>query len=167
MQGSVQSVTVYLGIGANIGKREQFFSMAFRYLSFILCSMRIASYYESEPMYFTEQGKFLNTVVMGQCSKSIGHLLHIVQSIEIIMGRKRGGVRYGPRIIDIDILLYGMRVIRSPNLCVPHEKMRERAFVLCPLYELNPLLRDPKTKAYFYTYLNKDAHQRVKIYART
>ena len=105
---------------------------------------KVSSLYETEPVGLREQGWFLNLVAMVETDLFPKQLLHRIQGVERELGRKRTVVN-GPRTIDIDILLYGNAVIRSEELEVPHPRYRERRFVLEPLAELNPKLRDPVT----------------------
>jgi 2-amino-4-hydroxy-6-hydroxymethyldihydropteridine diphosphokinase len=97
-------------------------------------------------MYVEEQPKFLNMAVGGLCAVEPQELLRQILALELRMGRDRSQyVPKGPRIIDIDILLFGRRVIKEENLHIPHPRLKERQFVLIPLLELEPGLRDPQT----------------------
>jgi 2-amino-4-hydroxy-6-hydroxymethyldihydropteridine diphosphokinase len=108
--------------------------------------LRVSSLYETEPVGFREQRWFLNLAAEFETELFPKQLLHRIQKIEKELGRRRTGVRNGPRTIDIDILLYGNFVITTEELEIPHPRYRERRFTLAPLAELNPALRDPVTR---------------------
>jgi 2-amino-4-hydroxy-6-hydroxymethyldihydropteridine diphosphokinase len=138
--------TAFLSLGSNLGKREQNLGRATEALGGVLQKLRCSSIYETRPMYVLEQPSFLNMVVMGRCLLSPMELLQRALSIEIRMGRDRANyLPKGPRAIDIDILLFGRRIIREKELSIPHPHMKERQFVLIPLLELKPNLNDPET----------------------
>ena len=139
-------VTAYLGLGSNVGDRATNLERALELLrategiSVVKCS----SIYETEPWGLTEQPRFLNAAVAVQTSLEPGALLAAVKAIENGMGRATT-VRYGPRNIDVDILLYGNLIIdwQAPDLQIPHSRMLERAFVLIPLAEIAGQVRHP------------------------
>ncbi len=135
--------TVYLGLGANLGDREANLCAARERLeaSGVLIE-RCSSLYETEPWGVADQPRFLNAVCQGRTRLEPLALLAVVKRIERELGRELT-VRYGPRPVDIDILLYGARLIATPELTVPHPHLRERAFVLVPLAEVAPTLRLP------------------------
>ena len=138
--------TAFLSLGSNLGKREQNLGRAAEALGSVLQKLRCSSIYETRPLYVLDQPSFLNMVVMGQCLLSPKVLLQRASSVEIQIGRDRANyVPKGPRIIDIDILLFGRRIIREKELSIPHPHMKERQFVLIPLLELRPNLVDPET----------------------
>jgi 2-amino-4-hydroxy-6-hydroxymethyldihydropteridine diphosphokinase len=134
---------VYLGLGSNVGDRERSLSAAVAQLAAPdLRILRISSIYETEPVEYTDQRFFLNLVVETETDLFPMQLLWRVGKIERALGRVRT-IPKGPRVIDIDILLYARAVIRTPALEVPHPRMAERRFVLAPLAELVPGLRHP------------------------
>ena len=136
---------VYLGFGSNIGDREAQIRRAIELLdSEELRPVRVSSFYETEPIGFTKQRWFLNCVAEFSTQLFPRQLLHRIQRVELQLGRRRA-VANGPRTIDIDILLFGETAVKTPELEVPHPRFRERRFVLAPLVELNPELRDPVT----------------------
>jgi 2-amino-4-hydroxy-6-hydroxymethyldihydropteridine diphosphokinase len=102
--------------------------------------MAISSLYETDPVGFTDQEPFLNMVVRVQTSLAALELLDVCQEVEQRLNRERL-IRWGPRTIDLDILLYNQDNMNSERLIVPHPRMHERAFVLIPLLEVNPLLQ--------------------------
>ena len=137
---------VYLGFGSNIGDREAQIRRAIELLgSEELRLLRVSSFYETEPIGFTKQRWFLNCVAEFATQLFPRQLLHRIQRVELQLGRRRSVVN-GPRTIDIDILLFGETAVKTPELEVPHPRFRERRFVLAPLVELNPELRDPVTR---------------------
>jgi 2-amino-4-hydroxy-6-hydroxymethyldihydropteridine diphosphokinase len=114
-------------------------------LSLSLDGFRAASLYETEPLYVEDQGLFLNTAAAGCYGGTPEELLALIQGIEKKHGRDRSGERrWGERTLDIDILLFGRRTVRNPPLLeIPHPRLRERAFALVPLLELNPGATEP------------------------
>jgi 2-amino-4-hydroxy-6-hydroxymethyldihydropteridine diphosphokinase len=136
---------VYLGLGSNVGDREARLREAISALQARdLRFRRASSFYETEPMGLREQRWFLNQVAEFETELFPLQLLQRIARIEKALGRKRTVVN-GPRTIDIDILLYGNAIVKTAELEVPHPRYRERRFVLEPLAELNPTLKDPQT----------------------
>lgn len=137
--------TAYLGLGSNIGNREQHLAAALAKLAAPdLRVLRVSSIYETEPVGFTAQRLFLNLVAEIETDLFPMQLLSRIAKIEQAAGRVRT-VPNGPRTLDIDILFYGRVVIHSTKLEVPHPRIAERRFVLAPLAELAPDLRHPVT----------------------
>ncbi|MFP7201598.1 2-amino-4-hydroxy-6-hydroxymethyldihydropteridine diphosphokinase [Lysinibacillus halotolerans] len=128
---------VYLSIGTNIGDREQNLKQAIKMLQGKknITVKAISSIYETAPIGYIDQPSFLNIAVLIQTSLSAYETLEVCQSIENELGRVRE-IRWGPRIIDLDILLFNNENIEVENLIVPHPRMYERAFVLVPLREI-------------------------------
>ena len=128
---------VYLSIGTNIGDRKRNLQDAVRLLTenADVKVISVSSIYETAPVGYLDQDAFLNIAVYVQTSKSADEMLIICQSIENELGRVRK-IRWGPRIIDLDILLYNHENIESEHLIIPHARMYERAFVLVPLMEI-------------------------------
>ena len=138
--------TVYLSLGSNLGRREQNLAAAVQALGCFLEDLRCSSVYETRPMYVVRQPKFLNMVVAGLCAFAPPELLQRILAIELQMGRDRENYTpMGPRIIDIDILLFGRRIVKQEALHIPHPRLKERQFVLVPLLELEPGLKDPES----------------------
>ncbi len=138
-------VDVFVGLGSNIGDRVDNMRKAIEFLKEKVIVLNVSSMYEPEPMYLEDQNWFVNCVVKLETDLSPRELLHYVKDLERRMGRTEG-VRYGPRIIDLDILFYGSSVIRSRELEVPHPRLTERRFVLVPLAHLAPLIRALKAR---------------------
>lgn len=136
--------TVYLGLGSNLGDRPANLRRALKELGCALEIHEVSSVYESEAAGFLEQPDFLNMVVRGKTDLAPDRLLAVAQRIERHMGR-RWSFRNAPRPIDIDILLYGMRVMDTPALQLPHPRILERTFVMRPLVEIAPDERHPIT----------------------
>ena len=140
---------IYLGLGANTGDRRATITKA-------LCALTesgvviesVSPIYETEPIGVEDQPWFLNLVVRARSALSAEDVLAECKRIETELGR-RPGVRFGPRPIDIDILLYGRLVSNDDRLSIPHPRMRERRFVLVPLMDIAPDLTDPRDGARF------------------
>jgi len=147
-------VTVYLGLGSNIGDGAAAIDGAFRELGGFLSAPRLSRHWRSKARYVEDQPEFVNAVAAGECSLPPRELLAQVNRVEAAFGRDRSRERFkGPRPLDIDILLYGNRLIAEPDLIIPHAGMRERKFVLLPLLELDPAARDPATGEAFLSIL--------------
>ncbi|MFY0520650.1 2-amino-4-hydroxy-6-hydroxymethyldihydropteridine diphosphokinase [Lysinibacillus sphaericus] len=130
---------VFLSIGTNIGERYENLQHAIKILmdKKRIEVIRISSIYETAAVGYTDQADFLNIAVYVKTSYSSSEMLKICQSVENELGRIRE-FRWGPRIIDLDILLYNHENIETESLIVPHPRMYERAFVLVPLIEITP-----------------------------
>jgi 2-amino-4-hydroxy-6-hydroxymethyldihydropteridine diphosphokinase len=130
---------VYLSIGTNMGERYENLQHAVALLKEKenIEVVRISSVYETAAVGYTDQADFLNIAVHLKTNVSSADMLAICQSVEEELGRVRE-FRWGPRIIDLDILLYNHENIKTESLIVPHPRMYERAFVLVPLIEITP-----------------------------
>lgn len=126
---------VFLGLGGNLGDRRETMRSAVEAIREVIDHVRVSSLYESAAWGVTDQPAFLNAVVRGRTSLKPLDLLDAMQAIENDLGRVREQ-HWGPRLIDIDILLYGSAVIDEPRLQVPHPYMTQRGFVLRPLADL-------------------------------
>ncbi len=138
-----QTKTIYLSLGSNLGDRGAHLARAISELA--LAGIRVvrqSSLYATEPVDAPTQQWFLNCVVEAETEVLPRQLLRIIQHIERRLGRKRLTQR-GPRAIDIDILIYGTNIVRTPELEIPHPRLSQRRFVLIPLVELAPSLRHP------------------------
>ncbi len=130
--------TVYIGIGSNLGDREENCGKAVALL--IESGVKVikrSSLYETEPWGFKEQPMFINMVLEIETQIEPEELLKVLKQIEIKLGRVEGK-RWMPRIIDLDILVYNDLIIKTSNLEIPHPGMHERTFVLEPLSEIAP-----------------------------
>ncbi|MTW86541.1 2-amino-4-hydroxy-6-hydroxymethyldihydropteridine diphosphokinase [Virgibacillus dakarensis] len=135
---------IYIALGSNIEPRKQYLLEAISLLDAheaIMITQKSAIY-QTAPVGYTEQADFLNMVVELNTSLSPMELLDVCQSIERKLGRKRE-IRFGPRTIDLDILLYHDENKKTDRLIIPHPRMHERAFVLIPLAEIAPDLFIP------------------------
>ncbi len=135
--------TAYLGLGSNLGERAANLESAIQRLdSERVRVTRRSSVWETEPRDLLEQPFFLNQVVEIETDLFPRQLFQHLQRIEREMGRQKR-IAKGPRLIDLDILLYGNSIVKSAELEIPHPRMTERRFVLAPLAELAPDLRHP------------------------
>jgi 2-amino-4-hydroxy-6-hydroxymethyldihydropteridine diphosphokinase len=135
----------YLSLGSNVGDRQGHLRDAVAKLQAIGRVASVSSFYETEPVDFTEQAWFLNCAVSLKTTNTPEQLMAAILQIEQEMGRQRIQPK-GPRIIDIDLLLIGDQIIDSPALTVPHPAMHQRRFVLEPLAEIAPAVRHPVLK---------------------
>ncbi len=134
--------TVYIGLGANIGNRESNLRMALRAMTRLARVEAVSSLYESEPVG-PEQPSFYNAVCRIETGLEPQSLLRFLKNLEHEIGRRPGGPKWGPRPIDLDIVLYEERVLETEELVIPHPLLAERAFVLIPLAEIAPEARHP------------------------
>jgi 2-amino-4-hydroxy-6-hydroxymethyldihydropteridine diphosphokinase len=136
---------VYIGIGANLGDREATILEALERLGAQeeIEVVRVSSLRETDPVGYADQPRFLNGAAALETRLTARDLLERMLAIERDLGRTRHGPRFGPRTIDLDLLLYGDALVDEPGLVVPHPRMTERAFVLEPLAELDPELVIP------------------------
>jgi 2-amino-4-hydroxy-6-hydroxymethyldihydropteridine diphosphokinase len=137
--------TVYLSLGSNLGDRAANLRAAIEKLADLGSVVAASSFYETEPVELTAQPWFLNCAVKLDTEKMPRQLISAILSLEQSMGRQRKQKK-GPRVIDIDILLFGSSVIEIPSLTIPHPKLHERRFVLEPLAEIAPDARHPVFK---------------------
>lgn len=136
---------VYLSLGSNLGDRKAQLQEAVRLLQTnpSISNIKMSSIYETAPVGYLDQDAFLNLVIRLETSLSPLELLDICQEIEQALHRERL-VRWGPRTVDLDVLLYGQEQLATERLTIPHPRMYERAFVLVPLQELMPSLILPE-----------------------
>ncbi len=138
--------TVYLSLGSNIGNRSKNILTAIKLLKETGFDVtKTSSLYETSPWGKTKQPDFLNLVLKGKTKLSPEELLKEIKATEEAMGRETTE-RWGPRIIDIDILFYGEEVLNTPFLKIPHPQLHKRAFVLIPLKEIATRLVHPILK---------------------
>jgi len=139
---SFEPVTVYLGLGSNMGNRQDNLDRALDILSQRLRVEKVSSVYDTEPIGNVQQPRFLNLVCQVSTTLAPTGLLTLAKGIELKLGRTLGKSN-APRPIDIDILFYGSQIIETPELIIPHPRVTERAFVLVPLAEISPDLAHP------------------------
>lgn len=140
----LKGIIAYLGVGTNLGDRMGNIREALRKLRDLptIRLGRVSSVYETAPVGLTDQPDFLNLIVSVRTGLAPPALLGALLNIENQMGRVRTE-RWGPRVIDLDLLLYGGERVSLPELTVPHPRLRERAFVLVPLAEIAPEMTLP------------------------
>ena len=147
---------VYIGFGSNIGDRLAHIQNAIHILSKTegITLKEISSIYTTDPVGYEAQAQFLNGVAAIQTSLSPLSLLHTLKDIETAIGRKHR-IRWGPREIDLDILIYGDLCLQTEKLVIPHPEMHLRGFVLVPLAEITPDLVHPVFQESIQTLLNR------------
>ena len=135
---------VFLGLGSNMCNRKEYLEKAIKTLENVseITVIDMSSIYETEPFGNVNQSKFLNMVIKIETSLTPDKLLETTMAIEKDLDRVRT-IRWGPRTIDIDILLYGSEVINTKDLIIPHAGLTEREFVLVPLLEIDPDIELP------------------------
>ncbi len=129
----------YVGLGSNLGDRE----LQIRRAAELIDAQRLSTIVETEPWGYEQQPRFLNAVAELETQLAAPDLLALLLEVERRLGRERVGPRWGPRTIDLDLLLFGDEEIDEPGLVVPHPRLVERLFVLEPLAELAPSRRIP------------------------
>lgn len=131
----------YVGLGANLGDREATMRSAIDLLGDEVVA--VSTFRETDPVGYEDQPRFLNAAVALETALTPREVLDRLLAVERQLGRTRDGPRYGPRTIDLDLLLYGEEIVDEPGLRVPHPRLAERRFALEPLFELDPGLVIP------------------------
>lgn len=136
----------FIGLGSNLGDREAYLSWALDRLRILPSSRltRCSSWYETPPVGGPPQGMFLNGAAELETELPPKTLLEFLQRIEMDLGRPQEHLRWGPRVIDLDLLAYDDLVLETEELTLPHPRMHERHFVLAPLAEIAPDWRHPR-----------------------
>lgn len=136
--------TVYLGLGSNVGDRVDYIRRALDLLEKhpLIHVTKVSSFYETEPVEYPDQGWFVNAAAEIDTDLAPMALLDALQGIEKQLQRQRT-IRWGPRTIDLDVLLFGEDLVAEPRLQIPHIRMQDRAFVLVPLAEIAPEVNHP------------------------
>ena len=143
--GETRFTPVAISLGSNLGDRVGHLMGALRALTGAGIRLdRVSSVYETPPIGVLDQPPFLNMAVLASTDLPPRGLLSKFQSVEEDAGRVRA-LRNGPRTLDLDLVLFGDRILRDPGLRVPHPRWKERSFVVQPLAEISPRLRDPET----------------------
>lgn len=135
-------MAIYIALGSNIGNRAANIRMALRYLEPLARAEEVSNLYVTAPSGVVDQPRFYNGVARIVTGLEPASLLRHLKNIEHVVGR-RPGPRWGPRPIDLDLLIYDDQVVDSEFLTLPHPRLTERAFVLVPLAEIAPDLRHP------------------------
>ncbi|WP_018984789.1 2-amino-4-hydroxy-6-hydroxymethyldihydropteridine diphosphokinase [Salinimonas chungwhensis] len=156
----------YIGLGSNQGDSSALLDSALKAIDALDDTrvLKASSLYASSPMGPKDQPDFVNAVVLIETSLAPLSLLHALQNIESSHGRMRSGERWGPRTLDLDILMYGDQVLQSEELTVPHYGMGDREFVLVPLFEIAPnmVMPDGQPLAAWVAKCNLDGLRRLK-----
>ena len=142
---TAQPATVFIGLGSNLGDREQHLCEALDRIGSFIFVEKASAVYETEPVGREDQGWFLNMAVKGTTRLTAPQLLDRLQATERDMGRRRT-LKYGPRTIDLDILFYSDTIHVTRRLVIPHPEIQNRRFVLQPLHEIAPNLVHPQLK---------------------
>ncbi|UCF79837.1 MAG: 2-amino-4-hydroxy-6-hydroxymethyldihydropteridine diphosphokinase [Candidatus Eiseniibacteriota bacterium] len=138
---------MFLGIGSNLGERERNIRRAVDEIASLPFTklITVSSLYDSEPVGDVEQANFVNAVALVETDLQPRRLLWNLMLIEKRMGRART-VKWGPRSIDLDVIIYGNSLVKEEGLDIPHPEMDKRAFVLIPLLEIDPDLVHPRSQ---------------------
>lgn len=161
---------IYLGLGSNIGNREEniFMALSFIQSSLLVEVIKISSLYKTSPIG-PQQKSFYNIVIKAKTNLTALCLLFFLKQLEKVLGRKKT-TKWGPRIIDIDILFFGSKTISHPKLFVPHKELQNRLFVLVPLNEIARNLLHPTLNKTIHSILEHKLltlnNQKVKIMNR-
>jgi len=156
---------VYIAFGSNVGDRERNLTDALQAIARKMPIIGASSIYETEPWGLTKQRNFWNAVVAAQWDGEPVELLAFLESVEIAHGRKEKGTG-APRTIDLDILLFGARVIRRLDLVIPHRYLEMRDFFLVPLLEIAPETAHPATRIRLSEYMRRLPPQLKTIVAK-
>jgi len=160
--------TAYISLGSNMGNRLQACRNAITALAAdgggTICGR--SRFYQTSPVGDTDQDWYLNCAVALTTPLQPAELLALCLNIEKRAGRVRTQRRYGPRVLDLDIVIFGTRVIKSPELTIPHPRMHERRFVLQPICDINPQLQHPLLNKSIGELLEtlQDPSQQIKVY---
>lgn len=162
--GEIEMNKAYLGLGTNIGNRENYLREAVEIINNNqeIKILKVSKVYETKAWGLKEQDDFLNLCVEIETELNPQELLEVCHKVEEELNRVRT-IRWGPRTIDVDILFFNDMLSLDENLTLPHPRIKERAFVLIPLMDLNTnLLIDNKTISYYLNKLSKDEIEEVK-----
>ena len=137
--------TAFLSLGSNLGHKKENCQQGIRLLSEIPCTdlLARAPFYRTEPVDFEDQDWFVNTAVKIETTLAPLPLLEALKSIERRVGRRPSSVRFGPRVLDLDIILFDQLILDDPQLCIPHPRMHKRRFVLQPICDIEPTVLHP------------------------
>jgi len=163
----MQPQIIHISVGSNLGRRRDNCREGVTALTSYEGVALVAQspYYRTEPVDYTDQGWFVNAVFSIKTSMSPEALLEKIQVIQREAGRDKSAIRFGPRTLDLDILLFGDLIIDTPHLVVPHPRMHKRRFVLQPLCDINQFLKHPVINQTMGDLLNRleDGDQRVVL----
>jgi 2-amino-4-hydroxy-6-hydroxymethyldihydropteridine diphosphokinase len=135
----------YIALGANLGPREDTLRRALELLAAepTVEVVQVSAFRETDPVGVVDQPRFVNAAAALETTLGPRELLDVLLDIEQRLGRVRDGTRWGPRVVDLDLLVYDDGIVEEPGLQVPHPRLHERRFVLEPLAELDPELEIP------------------------
>lgn len=135
----------YVGLGSNLGDRDAILTRALDLLGARpgISVVAVSSFRETEPVGYLDQPRFLNAAAAIETELPVLELMATLLDVELELGRTREGPRYGPRTVDLDLLLVDGVTMDEPDLTLPHPRLHERAFALTPLHELDPALVVP------------------------
>jgi 2-amino-4-hydroxy-6-hydroxymethyldihydropteridine diphosphokinase len=135
----------YISIGSNLGNLLQNCCLAIETLCGepAIALIERSPFYRTSPVDYIAQDWFLNTALKIQTDLTPRQLLHTMQSVQQLIGRKTSTVRYGPRIIDLDIIFFEDQILETPELTIPHPRMHKRRFVLQPICDIDPTIIHP------------------------
>ena len=138
-------ITAYISIGSNMGDRVLNCRRAITFLeeSGSVRVLQQSLFYLTEPVDYLDQGWFINAAVQIETQLDPFQLLAALKMVEARVGRTSSSIRFGPRVLDMDIIFYGDRVMETPNLVVPHPRMHNRCFILTPLCDIDPDIVHP------------------------
>jgi 2-amino-4-hydroxy-6-hydroxymethyldihydropteridine diphosphokinase len=156
----------FISVGSNIGDRNANCRIGIKGVggSDGVILTGISRFYETEPVDFVDQDWFVNAAVRIETTLSPAQLLDTLKRIEKTAGRKESALRFGPRVLDLDIILYDDRVMNTDRLVIPHPRMHERRFVLTPVCDIDPAVVHPvlnRSVQAILSELSDDIHQRV------
>lgn len=137
---------VYLSLGSNLGEKFDNLKKAVFFLKKEFGEIQISNFYETKPLDYKNQSEFINCCIFFKTKKNCFEVFEKTRKIEKQLGQFEKELRFGPRIIDIDIIFFSDKIINTPNLKIPHERMHKRAFVLFPLMDLNENFVHPVLK---------------------
>lgn len=163
--GKTSLHTVFLALGSNLGDRLDNLKTAIRWMPPKVRVVAQSPVYETPPWGYLNQPAFLNQVVQGNTHLKPEALLAYLKQLEIRMGRTPT-IRYGPRLIDIDILFYDDLILNQPNLAIPHPHLHERAFVLVPLADIAPEYLHPVSGKTPQELLAQVDSSQIRLFAR-
>lgn len=135
----------FIGVGSNVGDRLNFCRAGVGALGEWpgISVIAVSGLYETSPLGGPPQRSFVNCVAKAETSLTPRELLHAAKAVEQRLGREPSSIRWGPRVVDLDILLYGEEKVNDPDLTIPHARLQERRFALVPLVEVDPEAADP------------------------
>jgi 2-amino-4-hydroxy-6-hydroxymethyldihydropteridine diphosphokinase len=154
----------FISLGSNIGDKYRYCREGIAALesdAHTVVTSR-SSFYRTAPVDYQDQDWFVNAVVRVETRRDPLALLALLNAIEARAGRKRGGIRFGPRTLDMDIIFYGGRIMADPALTLPHPRMHKRRFVLQPLCDIDPTIVHPvfhKTVQYLLDHLDDEGQE--------